>query len=263
VNQSFFIKGNSMKALITGSHGFVGQHLAAELSSHDYSVFGIDVAEEDASARVDILDRQAVSEYVRAVQPNFLFHLAAQSSVPLSWKYPQKTFELNVIGTINLLEAIHSEYEPCRVIIVGSSDQYGVTGLSNPLSEDIPLKPGNPYSASKKAQEEIARLYAKSYSLDICFTRSFNHSGPGQRPGFLVPDFCQGIVQIERGEINDLKHGNLEAVRDFTDVRDIARAYRLIGEKGLSGETYNVGSGIGYKAQSILDVLLKLASRHT
>jgi GDP-4-dehydro-6-deoxy-D-mannose reductase len=248
-----------MSALITGSSGFVGQHLATELCSHDYTVYEMDIVGDDVSAYVDILDSRAVVEHISTIKPDRIYHLAAQPSVPISWKHPQKTFELNVIGTLNILEAMRNTAGSCRIIIVGSSDQYGVTGAEESISEDRAMQPRNPYAASKTAQEEIARVYAEAYSLDICYTHSFNHSGPGQKPGFLIPDLCKGIVQIERGEIDSLKHGNLEAVRDFTDVRDVVRAYRLIGERGISGEVYNVGSGTGRKAQEILDILLGMA----
>lgn len=250
-----------MRALITGSRGFVGKHLAMELSANGYSVYGIDLTEDENTAFVNLLDRQAVKEYIRRIRPDALFHLAAQAAIPLSWKEPQTTYELNVIGTINLLEAVCEEKRTCRIVIIGSSEQYGVLQELNPISEEIALRPRNPYAASKKAQEEIASVYGNSHSLDICFTRSFNHSGPGQKLGFLIPDLCSGIVRVEQNKDNCLQVGNLESVRDFTDVRDIARAYRLIYEKGIKGEKYNVGTGTGRKAKDILNMLLSMTCR--
>jgi GDP-4-dehydro-6-deoxy-D-mannose reductase len=248
-----------MKALITGSRGFVGQYLAAELSANGYIVSGIDLTEDENTKSVDLLDIRAVRDYVNAIQPDVLFHLAAQAAIPLSWKDPQKTFELNVIGTINLLETVRMEKRACRVVIVGSADQYGAISSAEAISEDMALRPQNPYAASKKAQEDMALIYAKFYSMDICLTRSFNHSGPGQKPGFLIPDLCHGITQVEQGKTSCMKIGNTEAIRDFTDVRDIVKAYRLICEKGIKGEIYNVGSGKGRKVRDVLDALVGMA----
>jgi len=249
-----------MKALITGSNGFVGRHLSAELKANSYTPLGVDIAGGDNTACIDLLSKQALREYVLEVKPDMIFHLAAQANVGRSWKNPQLTYEVNVLGTLNLLDAARELANPCRVVLVGSADQYGVTGvLHKPISEETVLSPQNPYAASKKAQEEIAGVYIKAYNMDILMTRSFNHSGPGQGLGFLIPDVCHGIVQVERGESDSFKVGNLEAVRDFSDVRDIVKAYRLLCEKGHSGEVYNIGSGIGRKAQDILDMLLKMA----
>ena len=250
-----------MNALITGSLGFVGRHLSTELIAHGYAVSGMDLTTSKNTTIVDLADKQAVHEFVRIVQPDVLFHLAAISSIPLSWLQPQKTYETNVIGTINLLEAVRAEQSSCCIIIVGSSYQYGAVNTPTPISEDAVLFSGNPYAASKKAQEEISTVYASTYSIDIRYTRSFNHIGPGQGAGFLIPDLCRGIAQVERGEAELLKVGNLEAIRDFTDVRDIARAYRLISERGAYGERYNVGSGTGRKVRDILDMLLEMAKR--
>jgi len=247
-----------MKAMITGSLGFVGKHLSNELTANGYSVCGIDIQAGAHTDAVNLLDRDAVRKYIRLTQPDVIFHLAAQAAIPYSWKEPQKTFEINVIGAVNLLEALCNEKSSCRVVIVGSADQYGVSGLIGPISEEIPLTPRNPYAVSKKAQEEIATVYAGAFDLDICFTRTFNHCGPGQKPGFLVPDICNGIVQVEQGLSKSLKIGNTDAIRDFTDVRDISKAYRLICEKGYSGEVYNVGTGNGHSAKEILDSLLSM-----
>ena len=248
-----------MKALITGSRGFVGQHLKTQLETHGYTVCGVDLNKGENTKPVDILDKQAVSECINDEKPDVIFHLAAQSNVPLSWKNPQHTFEVNVIGSINLLEAVCEKNPQCRVILIGSSDEYGATGILAPISEDYALNPKNPYAESKRTQEKIAALYASAYSLDICMTRSFNHSGPGQGLGFIIPDLCSGIVAVESGKADSVKVGNLDTVRDYTDVRDIVKAYRLIYEKGKPGEVYNVGSGTGRKGKEILDLLKNMA----
>ena len=251
-----------MKALITGSNGFVGRHLSAELKASEYAVSGLDITGGEYSDSVDLLNKQALYEYVHKLMPDVVFHLAAQANVGLSWKIPQKTYEVNVLGTINLLDAVKDLEKPCRVVLVGSADQYGVSGLvKKPLAESTALNPQNPYAASKKAQEEIAGVYAQTFYIDIVLTRSFNHGGPGQGPGFLISDLCNEIVLAEKGESQYIKVGNLEAVRDFSDVRDIVRAYRLLGEKGHSGQAYNVGSGTPRKAQDILDLLLAMSEK--
>ena len=249
-----------MKALITGSRGFVGKHLAAELTDSGYAVNGMDLADDDYTSSVDLLDKDAVRSSIKAQQPDMLFHLAAQASVPLSWDDPQRTYELNLIGTLNLLEAVRQEKSTCRIVIIGSADQYGVTTHSDAISESEEQHPQNPYAASKRAQEEIALIYVNRYLLDICMTRSFNHCGPGQKLGFLVPDICTGIAQVEKGNAQFLKVGNTESIRDFTDVRDVVRAYKLICEKGINGEVYNVGSGVGRKVRDVLDALVSMAS---
>ena len=249
-----------MKALITGSNGFVGRHLEPELQANGYTVYGLDIVGGDNTDCIDLLNQQSIKEYVLKRKPDTIFHLAAQSNVGLSWKKPQQTYEVNVIGTINLLEAVKELKAPCRVVLVGSANQYGVSGLvKKPISEDVALNPQNPYAASKKAQEEISIVYAKAFNIDTVLTRSFNHSGPGQGPGFLVADLCHGVAQVEQGTSDCLKVGNLEAVRDFSDVRDIVKAYRLLAEKGRSSQTYNVGSGVGHKAQDILNILLDMS----
>ncbi|MCL2221085.1 MAG: GDP-mannose 4,6-dehydratase [Oscillospiraceae bacterium] len=249
-----------MKALITGSNGFVGRHLEPELQANGYTVYGLDIVGGDNTDCIDLLNQQSLKEYVLDRKPDVIFHLAAQANVGLSWKIPQKTYEVNVIGTINLLEAVKELKSPCRIVLVGSADQYGVTGIiKEPISENAALNAQNPYAASKKAQEELSRVYAKTFDMDIVLTRSFNHSGPGQGLGYLTTDLCHGIVQVEQGKSEYLKVGNLEVVRDFSDVRDIVRAYRLLAGKGDSGQVYNVGSGTGRKAQDILNMLISMS----
>lgn len=252
-----------MKALITGSLGFVGGYLRRELEENDYDVIGLDLSSGEKSLQTDLLDLNQVTDVVCKVVPDVIFHLAGQADVGQSWKIPQKTIEINVIGTLNLLNAIRAYRKNARIILIGSSDQYGSLGESGQcVSETMELKPQTPYAISKRTQEDMARLYTRAYEMNICMTRSFNHGGAGQREGFLIPDFAAGIVRVEKGLARSLKVGNLESRRDFTHVQDVARAYRLIAEKGKSGEVYNVGSGITHSAQEILDGLLAMARRY-
>lgn len=250
-----------MKALITGSLGFVGNYLRRELEAHGYEVVGLDIRPGEATLQVDLMDATQIAEVVVREKPDAIFHLAAQADVGRSWKAPQLTVQLNIVATLNLMEAVR-QLDPhgIRMVIVGSSDQYGSLGAAGArVSEDMDMKPQTPYAISKRAQEELAKLYARSYDMNICLTRSFNHGGAGQRTGFMIPDFASGIVMVERGQATELKVGNLSSRRDFTHVEDVVRAYRLIAEKGVPGEVYNVGSGVTYSAQEVLDMLRGMA----
>lgn len=249
-----------MKALITGSEGFVGTYLRQELSEHGYAVTGLDIQAGDNTIQVNLLDAQQVLDAVERVKPDIVIHLAGQANVARSWQIPQVTMEINVIGAINLMEAIRKVNPAIRLVLVGSSDEYGNLGLAGAdVRETLETCPQTPYAVSKKAQEEMARVYVRAYKMNICMTRSFNHGGAGQKEGFMIPDFAAGIVRIERGEVDVLRVGNLAAKRDYTHVKDIVRAYRLIAEKGKPGEVYNVGSGSTYSAQEILDSLCRMA----
>lgn len=250
-----------MKALITGSLGFVGKYLRAELEQHGYEVVGLDIQPGDRTLQADLMDAEQIRRIVAEERPDAIFHLAAQADVGKSWKAPQLTMQLNIVASLNLMEAVRAvDPKGIRMVIVGSSDQYGNLGTAGAnVTEDMDLKPQTPYAISKRAQEELAKLYARSYGMNICMTRSFNHGGAGQRTGFMIPDFASGIVKVERGEATELKVGNLTSRRDFTHVRDVVRAYRLIAERGRTGEVYNVGSGTTYSAQEVLDMLRGMA----
>lgn len=250
-----------MRALITGSQGFVGQYLRRELEANGYEVLGLDLQPGEHTIQADLLDSEQLAQAVRRAEPEAVFHLAGQADVAKSWKIPQKTMEINVIGAVNLMDAVRAFSPAVRMVIVGSSDQYGNLGEAGQcVRETLDTRPQTPYAVSKKAQEEMAQVYTRAYGMHVCMTRSFNHGGAGQKLGFLIPDFAAGIVRVERGEAESLKVGNLSARRDFTHVRDVVRAYRLIAEKGKPGEVYNVGSGTTYSAQEILDRLTAMAS---
>ncbi len=249
-----------MKALITGSEGFVGRYLRTELEAHGYTVTGLDLQAGSQTLSVDLLDADATLDAVRATVPEVIFHLAGQANVGKSWRIPGKTIELNEIAAVNLLEAVRTVCPECAVVLVGSSDQYGsLREAGASVSEETKMQPMNPYAISKAAQEQLGMAYAKSYGLRVCMTRSFNHGGAGQRPGFMIPDFASGIVRVERGEADAVSVGNLTSRRDFTHVKDVVKAYRLIAEKGKPGEVYNIGSGVTYSAQEVLDKLIGMA----
>ncbi len=250
-----------MKALITGANGFVGRYLEKELYSHEYEVICTDHTEQKDMLQMNILDTDDILYVIDKTQPDLIYHLAGQSSVSKSWDNPGDTFLLNVIGTINLLEVVRKLNRKIRVILIGSSDQYGIleSGV-NRVDEGKLQNPVTPYAISKRTQEDIGLLYCRHYEVDICMTRSFNHIGVGQSLGFVIPDLAHGIALIENGNESNLKVGNLKSARDFTDVKDIVRAYRLIGERGISGSIYNVGSGELVSVEHILKILMEMAT---
>ena len=254
------------KALIIGGAGFVGQHLARHL--HD------DLGWQTAVTKLpfetptlpfadvydlDILDQEAVTGLLTRVQPDYIFHLAAQSSAALSWKKPAMTVDINIKGAVNVLEAVRALPRQPRVLLIGSSEEYGkVSEAECPITEKQEARPGNIYAATKVCQEMIGKLYADAYQMDVMATRSFNHVGPGQAPIFVVADFCKQVAEVENGQREPvLRVGNLAAARDFTDVRDVVRAYALLVQNGRRGEIYNVGTGRAVTIESILQMILR------
>ena len=256
-----------MKALIIGAAGFVGGYLIKELASAGWEVHATCLPSEKAEGEctvhtLDILDGDSIRAIFDEIQPDIVYHLAAQSSVALSWKKPQLTAEVNVIGTINVLEAARdAEKKDMRLVLIGSGEEYGyIRQDACPLSEDEVLRPGNIYAATKACQGMLGEIYARAYKMDIVMVRAFNHSGPVQAEIFVISDFCKQAAEIEKGMREPvISVGNLEAMRDFTDVRDVVRAYRLLGEKGRSGQVYNVGRGRAVKIQYILDTIISYA----
>jgi len=249
-----------MKAMVTGSEGFVGSALCLELEQNGYEVIRCSLEGGPGFFQLDVLDKEQVRCMVDQQQPDVIFHLAGQANVALSWKRPQLTMDLNVNGMVNLLEAVREVRHSIRVVGAGSSDEYGVMGQNGEnVTEDSSLNPVTPYAISKMAQEKMAFVYGSAYDLNVCMVRCFNLCGPGQAKGFMIPDFASGIAEIENGIRSELPVGNLESSRDFTDVRDAARAYRYIGEKGKSGEVYNLCSGKAYSAGQILKVLCDMS----
>lgn len=261
--------------LITGITGFVGQHLARHLLSlGTYTVHGIyrsesslavfdDVKEQISFSRVDLDTAEDIEKVIAEVQPDFLFHLAAQASPAVSFKSPLTTLTNNITSELHILEAIRNHSIKTRVLTVATGEMYGIISPGDiPVDEDTPLKPISPYSVSKIASDYLALQYHLAYKVDVVRVRPFNHIGPGQREGFVVADFAKQIVEIEKGKQEPvLTVGNLEARRDFTDVRDMVRAYVLALEKGESGDVYNIGSGKSHKINDMLHVLLSFSTQ--
>ena len=249
-----------MKALITGSNGFIGFHLCTELDANGYEVIKCDLNEGEGIVAMNILDQVMIQNVLDKYQPDVLINMAGQANVGLSWRQPQLTVELNTLGLINIIEAVRTVNPRIRVIAVGSSDEYGSlkeTGAN--VSEVTPVKPVTPYAISKQAQEQFAQLYVNSYDMDICMIRLFNLGGAGQMKGYMIADFSSGIADIEAGRSKQMSVGNLTAARDFTHVKDACRAVRLIVEKGHKGEIYNICSGVTHTAQEVLDKLISMA----
>lgn len=249
-----------MKALIAGSSGFIGSHLTAELKANKYEVIKCDLIKGDDIVAMNIMNQEMIYNVLKEYQPDILINMAGQANVGISWKKPQLTVELNTIGLINILEAVKDVDRSIRVIVIGSSEEYGnLKEIGANVIEDIPLKPITPYAISKQAQELFALLYVESYGMDVCMTRLFNLGGAGQMKGYMIADFSYGIANIEVGRSKHMSVGNLTSARDFTHVKDACRAIRLIAEKGHKGEIYNICSGITYTAQEVLDKLISMA----
>lgn len=255
------------RALIIGGGGFAGGYLIRELASAGYEVHATCLPEEEicgdcAVYSLDIGDVSAIEGLLARVMPDVVFHLAAQSSVAVSWKKPALTAQVNVVGAVNVLEAVRLSQRPdTRLLLIGSGEEYGfIPKDACPLSEEEKLRPGNIYAATKVCQEMIGQIYSRSYGMDIVMTRSFNHTGPGQSPTFVVSEICRQIAAAEQpGAPAELLIGNTDAKRDFTDVRDVVRAYRLLAEKGVSGRVYNVGRGSAAAIGQILETALSMS----
>lgn len=254
------------KVLITGAGGFVGNYLIKEFGNHDYNVIACDINKGDAFDEnveyydMNILDKQRVEEIIEKCKPNYLINLAAISSVGLSWNIPDKTMEVNVIGTLNLLEAIHKKCPTCKVLLIGSSEEYEMK--DEPLKEEDIVNANNPYGISKIAQENFAKLYKEKYGLNIVCTRSFNHTGVGQLEQFVIPSFCKQVAQIDKtGKEGKIYVGNLSAYRDLSDVKDIVKVYRALLENETKDLVYNVGSGKVYKIEDLLKYIISLCSQ--
>lgn len=254
------------RALIFGVNGFVGAHLARELGAHGYEVCGSDLRGSCALPEVaiyracDLADAEGVSAAVAELVPDYIVNLAAVSSVGQSWRMPALAMRVNVEGALNVMEAARSQERMPRVLLVGSSEEYAPK--DGPLNENDPTVSNNPYGISKATQERFAALYAERYGLQVCLTRSFNHTGPGQNPSFVLPSWCRQTAEIERsGRPGKVVVGNLKVARDFSDVRDVVSAYRLILEGGRAGEAYNVGSGRALPLGDLLDTVRGFCNR--
>jgi GDP-4-dehydro-6-deoxy-D-mannose reductase len=262
-----------MRVLITGLTGFVGSHLADYLVTRsDVELFGTyrwrsrmdgiaHLAGRVTLVECDLRDAAATRRMLQTVSPDRIFHLAAQSYVPTSWLMPAETLLPNVQAQLNLFEGVRELALGSRIQIAGSSEEYGlVLPHEIPIREENPLRPLSPYAVSKVAQDLLAYQYWQSYGLHVVRTRGFNHTGPRRGDVFVTSNFAKQIAEIEKGLRPPVVHvGNLDAQRDFTDVRDMVHAYWLALEHGAPGEVYNICSGRAYRIGQVLETLLALA----
>ncbi|MBN2184954.1 MAG: GDP-mannose 4,6-dehydratase [Candidatus Krumholzibacteriota bacterium] len=261
-----------MRAMVTGANGFVGRYLLGELSEAGYDLLAVDLSSsadvdpcefppDTVYRRCDLRDAVHLNELLEEWEPGNIFHLAARSSAARSFHDPAGTFQANLIGTLNLLEAERRIGLGAKMMLTGSSEEYGVrTPGEMPLSEESPIEPVSPYAASKAAQNLLAMQYFRTFGSNLTMTRSFGHTGPGQTDTFVLPSFARQCALISAGEKDPvISAGNLDVERDFLDVRDVVRAYRLLMEKGRAGQVYNVCSGSGLVLKDALERIASAA----
>jgi len=259
-------------ALITGITGFVGSHMAELLLSKGFKVHGLcrwrsrtenidHIKSKIHLVEGDLLDAHSLQQLMMDVRPTHIFHLAAQSFVPASWTSPAVTLEINVVGSCNLFEAVRAAQLNPLIQIACSSEEYGLVKPEEvPIKETNPLRPLSPYGVSKVAMDYLGYQYFKSYNMRIVRTRGFNHTGPRRGDVFAESTFAKQIAEIEKGTAEPvISVGNLEAKRDYTDVRDMVKGYFLAAEKGSPGEVYNICSGRARKINEVLQTLLSFS----
>uniref|UniRef100_A0A832MKM5 SDR family oxidoreductase n=1 Tax=Eiseniibacteriota bacterium TaxID=2212470 RepID=A0A832MKM5_UNCEI len=260
------------RVLVTGVTGFAGSHLVDYmLTRNDCEIFGIHrwrsrtenvehFQDRITMLECDLRDATSTRDTLEKVRPDWIFHLAAQSFVPTSWLAPTESLTTNVLAQVNIFEAVRHIGLKCRIQLACSSEEYGMVHADEvPIKETNPLRPLSPYAVSKVAQDLLGYQYWMSWQVDAVRTRGFNHEGPRRGPVFVASDFAKQIADIEKGRKPPVLHvGNLEAKRDFTDVRDMVRAYWLALEKCAPGEVYNICSGTAWTIRQVLDHLLSL-----
>jgi GDP-4-dehydro-6-deoxy-D-mannose reductase len=256
-----------MRCLVTGAGGFIGSHLVEFLVAEGHEVTGLGRARTAALAdagtgftyaAADLLDRGAVGDLLDATRPEVVFHLAAQSYPGVSWKEPGRTFEVNVLGTIGLFDAILERKLSPAIVVAGSSSEYAPGRDDRRIAEDDELVPSSPYAVSKLAQDHLGRLYHAYHGLNVIRCRPFFLIGP-RKEGDAASDFARGIVAIESGQRADLPVGNLDVVRDLLDARDGVEALWLLARRGRPGDVFNICSGTGYSLREVLEVYRGLA----
>jgi len=253
----------ALRALVTGAHGFVGGVLSPYLESCGWEVVRCGIgggANQPDDITIDITDAAACDElFANAGGITHVFHLAAIAHLPSASQGPADAFRVNVLGTINLTESMKRHARDARFIHIGSAAAYG-RPMAAPITEDHPLQPNAPYGISKAASEQYSAFLFNSGQANSVMLRPFNHSGPGQTAGFVLPSFARQLAEIERG-LSDpiIKVGNLQAARDFLHVDDVAAAYEVVAREGRSGEAYNVCSGESHSIRAALDRLIELA----
>jgi len=255
-----------MRVLITGANGFVGRYLIGELSRNNHEVVAFDTAFPSPVEGItsqhtgDLLDAECMGRVTAAAKPDACVHLAAISFAPSAKDNASLMFAVNVIGTINLIEAFRKNANSARILVVSTAHVYGRSQSEHPLKEDEPLTPSGMYAISKAAADLATLDYHRQYGMHTMTARPNNHIGPGQSPSFAISSFAQQIKSIARGNSKGpILVGNMESVRNFTDVRDVVRVYRLLLEKGSPGQAYNISSDEVYTLQVVFEELCRLA----
>jgi len=261
-----------LRVLITGITGFAGGHLAELLLEQSYQVYGTylhpgsleNLPELQRKASLypcDLTQLESVQAVVKQVHPDLIYHLAGISHVQKSWSSRETTLKVNLFGSLNLLESVRNFAPSARILVVSSSEVYGkVPPDLQPIPESFPLRPITPYAVSKASLELLCYPYLYGDKLQIVIVRPFNHTGPRQDPSFACPDFARQIAQIEKSlREPKIYVGNLEARRDFSDVRDVVKGYQRVLEDGEGGEIYNIASGQAYSIKDLLDILISLS----
>jgi GDP-4-dehydro-6-deoxy-D-mannose reductase len=258
------------KFLITGVSGFVGRHFLECLEEEGVATEVLGLSRNQPRSplpsfrylrstfvQLDMLDKERLYDAIYQFQPSHILHLASYSSVGFSWQKPVESFRNNTNVLLNLLEQVRELELPCRILSVGSSEQYGNVAVSDlPLREDMPLQPVSPYGVARVAQEQLSSVYVRGYGLDIVMTRSFNHIGTHQREAFVIPSLAKQLTDIRRGIApSRLSTGNRAIVRDFVDVRDVVRAYMRLLMEGTAGEVYNVCTGVGTSIEEVIGTM--------
>jgi GDP-4-dehydro-6-deoxy-D-mannose reductase len=253
------------RILVTGIEGFAGGRLARHLESAGHTVIGLHWADAPAGLpgelhRGDVCDFDATRALLETTKPDGIIHLAGISSVALSESRQMTTYEVNALGTLKLLDAVRQLQLKCRLVLISSADVYGRSNIGRPLTEDLPSQPLSPYALSKHMTGEAGLFYHRAFGLDTVVLRPFSHTGPGQTTAFVFPKVANAIAQIEKGKQDPvIEMGDLSVRRDYTDVRDIVRAYLLALERCTAGETYNVTSGKPLVLREEVNYLCSLA----
>lgn len=255
-----------MKVLVTGCNGFAGRHAVAALRNAGHEIVGGDVACLPSAPfpclEMDVRDLDSIAAALEKARPSAILHLGGIAFVPSGWTQPQNVFAVNTIGTLNLLDAVRQKLPAARVLVVSSAEVYGSHPAPKPLAEDAPYRPDNIYGVAKTAADHASLLYAAHHRLDVMVARPSNHVGAGQAPYFVSSAFAAQIAAIANGAEPVVRVGNLDQRRDFTDVRDVARAYALLLERGRSGLAYNIASGRMIPVRDVLGILCDVANVH-
>lgn len=255
-----------MKVLITGANGFVARHLAGKLTRDGYDVYltthsGTEDHKDSTVFPMDMKDIMSIHRVLSAVRPDVVMHLAAQSNVYDAWKKPAETMEINAIGTVHLIQSILEQGLRCKLIIIGSGEEYGAAAKTHRLlTEESPCSPQNPYAVSKLAAGQLSVLLSQKKDLNLVYLRPFNHFGPGQRKGFVISDFCSQVAFSEQGLLEPIiKVGDISTYRDFLPIDDIVTAYELAISKDIPGGVYNISSGTPLSIEYLLKKIIDLS----